>query len=335
MLGQSTCHHQARENRRVGFRVLALIILLFVAPSPCAAQARTLWHNPGAVEHTSFAHAAGRYNAPRPPFHFVEEKLSGNTPKIIVRDGAGVEWRVKWGLEVHAENFATRLVGALGYYVDPTWFVARGKIIGAHSLGRAARFVGPGGSFSNASFERRDPNLRSLPGSWAWNHNLFIGTNQLNGLKVVIMLLANWDNKDGRDAALGSNTAIAARRVSGRQELVYSVSDWGQALGGWGPGLTPQTWSCDRFTAQTASFVQGREGIHVRFNFIGQHTEDFKNDITIADVRWLMRYLGRITDGQLRSGLKASGATAAEVTCFAAQLRKRITRLRTIVGKER
>jgi hypothetical protein len=315
---------------------MALAVSLLVVASPCAAQERTLWHNPGAIERTSLAHAAGRSNAPRPPFHFVEERLSGNTPKIIVRDGAGVEWRVKWGLEVHAESFATRLVGALGYYVDPTWFVARGKIAGARSLRRAARFVGPDGSFSNASFERRDPNLRSLPGSWAWNHNLFSGTNQLNGLKVVVMLLANWDNKDGRDAALGSNTAIATRRTNGRrQQLVYSVSDWGQALGGWGPGLTPQTWSCDRFTAQTASFVQGREGIHVRFNFTGQHTDDFKNDITVANVRWLMGYLGRITDGQLRSGLKASGAAPADVTCFATQLRKRITRLRTIVGKER
>jgi hypothetical protein len=40
-----------------------------------------------------------------------------------------------------------------------------------------------------------------------------------------------------------------------------------------------------------------------------------------------MRYLGRITDAQLRSGLKASGGTPAEMACFATQLRKRIKQL--------
>jgi hypothetical protein len=79
--------------------------------------------------------------------------------------------------------------------------------------------------------------------------------------------------------------------------------------------------------------VQGRQGTHVRFNYTGQHTDDFKNDITIANVRWLMRYLGRITDAQLRSGLKASGATPAETTCFTPQVRKRITQLRRLVGR--
>jgi hypothetical protein len=308
-------------------------LLLFAVCSVCTAQERTLWHNPGAIERISFARAAGRHNAPQPPFHFVEERLSGNTPKIVVRDGAGVEWRVKWSLEVRAESFATRLVGALGYYVEPTWFITHGKVVGARSLTRAARFIGRDGAFSDASFERRDPNLRSLPESWAWNDNPFKGTNQLNGLKVLVMLVANWDNKDARDAGLGSNTAIVARRIGGRERLIYRVSDWGQALGGWGPGLTPKTWDCERFTTQTPSFVQGRQGTHVHFNYTGQHTDDFKNDITIANVRWLMRYLGRITDAQLRRGLKASGATPAEAACFTPQLRKRITQLGKVAGR--
>jgi hypothetical protein len=310
----------------------ATTVLIVAVCSVCTAQQRTLWHVPGAVEHINFSHAAGRENPPRLPFHFVSERLSGNTPKVIVRDGAGVEWRVKWGLEVKAESFATRLAGALGYYVEPTWFLARGKIVGARALTRARRFIRPDGSFANASFERRNPNLESLPESWAWNKNPFEGTNQLNGLKVLVMLVANWDNKDARDPRIGSNTAILRRRINRREQLIYSVTDWGQALGGWGPQLTPQTWNCERFAMQTRTFLQGHQGAHLMFGYTGQHTDDFKNDITPANVRWLLRYLGRVSDAQLRSGMTASGGTAAETACLAAQPRRRINQLRAASG---
>lgn len=83
-------------------------------------------------------------------------------------------------------------------------------------------------------------------------------------------------------------------------------------------------WDCGAFTAQTKSFLQGRAGQHVQFGFIGKHTDDFKNDITVEDVRWLLRYLGKIRDAQMQSGLKASGATGEEIACFATQLRERI-----------
>jgi hypothetical protein len=44
-----------------------------------------------------------------------------------------------------------------------------------------------------------------------------------------------------------------------------------------------------------------------------------------------MQYLGRVSDVQLRSGLKASGAMPADVTCFSAQLRERINQLRHVI----
>ena len=44
--------------------------------------------------------------------------------------------------------------------------------------------------------------------SWAWNDNPFVGTRELHGLKMLVMLLSNWDTKDRRDVARGSNTAI-------------------------------------------------------------------------------------------------------------------------------
>ncbi len=223
-------------------------------------------------------------------------------------------------------------VAALGYYADPTVFVAHGKVEGVTSLKRAAGFIQPDGSFSNGSLERRHGSLKSMTQDWAWNRNPFLGTKEFQGLKVLVMLLSNWDNKDARDRWVGSNTGIAERTVNGRIQLIYRVKDWGQGLGAWGTDQRPKGWNCAAFTAQTKSFLQGREGQYLRFGFTGQHTDDFKNDITVEDVRWLMHYLGRVTDTQLQNGLKASGATAEETACFATQLRERINQLQHAVS---
>ena len=95
-------------------RVCAAAALILTGVSLCAAQAPVLWKDPGAVERVDFSlPAGGAANAPRPPFHFVAEELKGNSPKVIVRDSVGVQWRVKGGLEPRAESFATRLVAAL------------------------------------------------------------------------------------------------------------------------------------------------------------------------------------------------------------------------------
>nr|MDQ3010783.1 hypothetical protein [Acidobacteriota bacterium] len=72
-----------------------------------------LWRDPGAVESLDFVGGiAGRDAAPKPPFTFIEESRSGSNPKIQVTDANGVEWTAKFGTEVNAETFATRMVWA-------------------------------------------------------------------------------------------------------------------------------------------------------------------------------------------------------------------------------
>jgi hypothetical protein len=52
--------------------------------------------------------------------------------------------------------------------------------------------------------------------------------------------------------------------------------------------------------------------------------------IRADDARWLCRYLGRITDAQLRQALLASGASAEDAASFTTSLRARILQLETI-----
>lgn len=49
-------------------------------------------------------------------FTLIEEDTDGANPKYPVRDVAGVEWKLKIGLETRLEIAATRLVWAIGYH---------------------------------------------------------------------------------------------------------------------------------------------------------------------------------------------------------------------------
>ncbi len=65
------------------------------------------------------------------------------------------------------------------------------------------------------------------------------------------------------------------------------------------------------------------------FGYEGDINEGFRTGIPVAHVAWFMKYLGRITDAQLRAGFMASGAAANDAACFTAALRTRIEQLRS------
>jgi len=50
-----------------------------------------IWAAPGKVEKLDFASGpGGRAGTPKPPFAFIEESLSGTTPKVRIGDANGV-----------------------------------------------------------------------------------------------------------------------------------------------------------------------------------------------------------------------------------------------------
>ena len=191
------------------------------APISCIAPARARSVHrgtasggiPATVESLDLAGGpGGRDGAPAPPFTFIKEHSAGSQPCVSVDDARGRRWRVKWGHEVQPETFAVRLAWACGYFAEVTHFV-RVRDRGAGRRPRSARArasTRTSGRFADARFELDDPAVRKMfeEHSWAWNDNPFVGTRELNGLKILVMLLSNWDTKDRRDVARGSNTAI-------------------------------------------------------------------------------------------------------------------------------
>ena len=293
-----------------------------------------IWRDPGAVEKLDLIGGpGGRARAPRPPFTFVQERKSGTSPKVEVTDAQNNNWVAKFGSEVNAEVFATRIAWAVGYFVDTTYFVPAGTISGVKKLGRSKSAIEADGSFTNACFELRDKNASYLKKSgWTWQNNPFIGTRELNGLKIVLMLTSNWDNKDARNDS--SNLGILQYRGNGRMEWRYLITDWGGSMGKWGRIFTREKWDCDGFTQQTPDFLKGLKDGKVKWGYTGKHTSDAKEDITVGDIKWLLQYLGRLTDDQIMMGLEASGATKSEIQCFTKAIRNRIDQMKRLVAGE-
>jgi hypothetical protein len=293
-----------------------------------------IWRDPGpAHERDLAAGPGGRDGVPVPPFRFIEEHLSGSQPCVSIRDDRQRVWRVKWGDEVHTEAFATRFAWAAGYFVETTYFIPTGQIEGVNGLQRASACVDAECRFRDARFELDEHGVVKHfdEHSWAWNDNPFVGTRELNGLKIVMMLLSNWDNKDVRDVARGSNTAIFEYRTAGGREARYLIIDWGAALGTWGSNvLSRGRWDIEAFASQSDQLVTGIDGDKVLWGYKGQRTADAVQDITKDDVAWLYDRVRDLTDEQIGAAIRASGGTETEIVGFTKAIRARLERLREV-----
>ncbi len=323
---------------RLVWRVRSAVRLRQAGRPRLLATRHRLWRDPRPGGPDMRWGPGGPEGAPAPPFVFVEEHLSGSQPCVAVRDTKRRLWRVKWGPEARPEAFAVRLAHACGYFAEVTHFVAGGTIDGAHDLTRARDCIAPDGRFSDARFEREDRSVRMIFGehSWAWNDNPFVGTPQLSGLKILVMLLSNWDTKDRRDVARGSNTAIFEHRIAGlSREARYLITDWGGAMGRWGTNVISRgRWDPDGFEAQTPEFVAGVDDGVVRFGYVGQRTADVADGIPVEHARWFHAMADRLSVAHLQEGLLASGATEDEAIRFARALRDRIDQLARVLAAD-
>lgn len=312
---------------------------MFLVTSVAAAQGAkpVLWRDPGAIEKLDLGGSLdARVQPPKPPFTFLREDTSGTQPKVFIKDVNGATWDVKFGFEVKSEAFSWRIVRAAGYFLEPCFYVASGRFDRYRPILRKSSSLQSDGSFADARFQWRSPDYRFIRGkSWSWKSNPFRGTPELNGLKILLMLLSNYDNKDSLvGAAGGPNTGIFEQNVNGRKQLIYAFTDWGATMGRWGDKRGQTDWNCNDFTAQDGALVQGVKGGNVLFGYEG-HMPGFNDRITTSDVGWLMQYLGRISDDQIRAALRASGATTTETDCFARALRARIEALRAVSRSSR
>ena len=334
---------------------LFLFIIVALAACPSAAYQKPnpvaqlpnlppgenlIWSDPGDVASLDFVNGAGGLEgAPEAPFQFIEEDMGGTTAKVKVRDAKNRTWSVKFGAEAKPSVLATRLAWACGYFVETEYLLTHGRIEGVHGLKRAAAAMKDDGNFTDARFQLRADSPKYLPSNnWAWSSNPFLGSTQLNGLKILAMLMSNWDMKDVRDRgadsqAAGADSNLGIFQASGDNgpKYLYLITDWGASFGGrWGSGPLRSKFDCRAYSSQTSQFVTGASHGMVRWRYTGKHDRDITSNIRTTDVEWLLQYLGKITNEQLRRGLAASGATPEEMECYVNSIRARIGQLQAL-----
>ena len=319
--------------------VSALIAVPVVADNPprpytdvpaIANGNSVIWHDPGDVSQLDLRYGLGGAEfAPAAPFTFVKEDTSGTAPKVEVKDANGRTYVIKFGTEAIPDVFATRLVWAVGYWTEQNYLIKEGVIEGVGDLSRARPYVEKNGRFHNGRFQLRSDDPKYLENiNWNWDQNPFVGTPQLNGLKIMMMLVSNWDDKDFRDAASrGGNTAIYQQG----DQYIFFIDDWGASFGSWGKFFTRSKWKPNEYLNESHDFVKGLN-IGIQWGYTGQHSNLMTQGVRPSDVRWLMQYLGRITDDQMRAGLLASGATLEEASDCIEGLKLRIAQLRTVAN---
>ena len=235
---------------------------------------------------------------------FIKEEKGGYSKKYRVRDGAGREWVVKIGKEAQSETSAVRLLYGLGYVTEVNYLVPRVTIPGK-------------GTFTNARFEARPEKLKRV-GEWKWKSNPFSGTQEFQGLKILMALINNWDLKDSNNVILKDGN-----------ELQYAISDLGATFGH--ASTTPLFW---RFTRSRNSptnyaksnFFEKVKGNRVVLHFGGKNRGLMK-DITVQDAQWIGSLLSQLSDRQIRDAFRAANYTPGQINLLTGEVRERTAEL--------
>ncbi|HEY9404296.1 MAG TPA: hypothetical protein VIQ24_16685 [Pyrinomonadaceae bacterium] len=244
---------------------------------------------------------------------FIKEEKGGWSKKYRVRDASGRVWVAKVGKEAQSETASTRLLWAAGYMTEITYLVPRVNIPGK-------------GTFENVRFEARPANIER-EGAWKWEENPFVGTRELQGLKVLMVLLNNWDTKDE------NNVLLAVPAQQGGTELRYAISDLGATLGD--TGKWPLLWRFTRSRNDPKGFRgdklidEIKDDGRVDFEFSGKKRGMF-NDITVEQAQWIGHLLSRLSDRQIADAFRAANYNRVEVRSLARSVRARINELASL-----
>jgi hypothetical protein len=304
-----------------------------IADSAVKSAQGTLWVDPADIgTRDLFYGPGGKKHQPGTSFSFVDEDRDGTNPKYNVKDPDGIKWKIKLGAEARPETAATRLVWAVGYFVNEDYFVPDLHVSGlpAH-LHRGGNLIGADGEMKNARLKRHLKGEEKV-GDWAWRDDPFARSREWNGLRVMMALVNNWDLKD-------DNNEIYE---DGGQRL-YLVKDLGASFGttGYNPRQTTSKGNLHNYqhshfiTKTTSEYVDfavpSRPAIFIIFNpaefFPRMKMRWIGKRIPRSDARWMGQMLAKLSPSQIRDAFRAAGYSADEIDGFAKVVEKRIGEL--------
>lgn len=244
---------------------------------------------------------------------FLKEETEGHNKKYRIKDGKGRTWVAKLGREAQPETAAVRLIWALGYKSEINYLVPKITIPGK-------------GTHENVRLEARPDSFDRLD-EWKWRDNPFVGTNELEGLKMMMVFLNNWDVLDLQNKVIDT----------GDGELHYIVSDLGSTFGRLGNNNLPVIYRLGRSTGNPKDYVKTKfiSGRHdnglVDLAYKGKNKDLFEA-FTADNARWLSGLLNRLSEKQIRDAFRAARYSNKEIDLFTRGVRNRIAELNAIAG---
>src|SRR2546423_20727 len=307
-----------------GYWAIWLLALILALPMAAAAQDKkdkkdkdkkeitgtpVFWHEPTDLENRNLLLGAGGEEM-KPDISkitFIEQKKGGYSTKYRVRDAKGNEWVAKIGKEAQPDTAANRLLWALGYETEIAYLYPHLTIEGK-------------GQFDNVRLEARPANVKRI-GPWAWANNPFTNTAEFRGLKILMVMINNWDMKD-------DNNEILATRgdTTGEGELRYIISDLGGSFGKTGGVISRSRNKPSDY--EKATFIEKVNGDVIDFHYGGKNKKLFEN-LTVADARWLSNLLKRLSDDQIKDAFRAANYSPELVDVLSNAFKERITALAT------
>jgi hypothetical protein len=281
-----------------------------------------LFYGPGGKEHQ-----------PAGKFTFVKEDKEGSAPKFEIVDRQGVHWKVKLGEETKSETAATRLVWAAGYFTDEDYYLPELRVEKMPKLDRGRQFVSKGGIVHGVRLERKVEGQKKI-GNWSWFKNPYEGTKELDGLKIMMALMNNWDLKE-------VNNAIYEEKG---EKPRYVISDLGATFGRTGNPLVRSKNNLRDY--RRTKFIQKVKPEEVDFflssrpffataidvpNYVTRtKMQGIAKHISRTHARWLGQLLGQLTTEQIRDCFRAGGYSPEETAGFAKVVQGRIADLNRI-----
>ena len=291
-----------------------------------------LWHDPGQISALNlYDGQGGKAGQPVPPFNFESEDSHGTNPKFDARDANGTKWRVKLGDEARPEVVASRLLWAVGYFVNDDYVVSSAHVEGLQ-LTRGHKLVREG-QIEEARFEKK-PDQQKKIGIWKWRDNPFIGTREFNGLRVMMAVMNNWDLKD-------VNNAVYSDKASDHD--ICLTSDVGATFGTNGLSWTRDRSKGDVHSFQKSKFITHQTPSTVDFGTpaapvpllavkakqyqMRRDLEWIGEQIPITDARWIGSLLKQLSHQQLESAFRAGHFPPDEIDKYVEVVEQRIQEL--------
>jgi hypothetical protein len=298
-----------------------------------------LWHDPGEISSLDlFNGEGGKDGMPTAPLTFESEDHNGTNPKFDVRDGNGKKWRVKLGPEARPEVVASRLLWAVGYFVNDDYVLESVDVTNLH-ISRGEKLA-KDGHIEMARFARKPGGQKKI-GIWEWKQNPFTGKREFNGLRVMMAVMNNWDLKD-------INNAVYEDKKSGRE--IFLTSDVGATFGTNGLVLPISHSKGDLDSYKKSKFITRVTDTEVDFSTpkkptgflletVGAGAKQYAmrsgldwigNNIPREDARWMGSLLSQLSHQQLVDAFRAGRFPEDQIDVYVEIVENRIQELKTL-----